>query len=160
MEFIEISPLHNTELARIIRNCLLEFNAAKPGTVFFDKTTDNLSDLFSAKGSCYFVVKENGEIFGGAGIFPTHNLPQYTCELVKLYLSPSARGKGIGKMLMKLCEKVAIENGYRQIYLETLPELNIAVPLYEKMGYNYLETPMGDSGHSGCNIWMLKKLEL
>ncbi len=154
----QIIPADNKSLASIIRKSLEEFGAAKPGTVYYDETTDHLSDVFTVKGSVYFVLLQNEEVLGGAGIYPTANLPAHTCELVKLYISPKARGLGLGKMLMQECEAAALSAGYDYIYLETMPELNIAVPLYEKMGYHYLEAPLGNSGHGGCDIWMRKRL--
>jgi putative acetyltransferase len=159
---LDIRPIAVTDnkiLAEIIRNALVEFNAAKPGTVYFDKETDHLYDSFILPNSKYFVALINGEVVGGAGIYPTANLPKDTCELVKLYLHKNARGKGIGKMLMLKCEEAAKAIGFSKIYLETMPELNIAVPLYEKMGYKYLGAALGNSGHCGCNIWMLKNLK-
>lgn len=153
-----IQPNDNKALAVIIRNALTEFNAAKEGTVYFDETTDRLSTVFEKEGSCYFCLWVNDELMGGAGIYPTEGLSAETCELVKLYLAPAARGKGFGRMLMDKCEVAALNMNYRFVYLETLPELTIAVPLYEKMGYEYLNQPLGNSGHSGCDIWMLKKI--
>jgi putative acetyltransferase len=153
-----IQPNDNKALAVIIRNALTEFNAAKEGTVYFDETTDRLSTVFENEGSCYFCLWVNDELMGGAGIYPTEGLSADTCELVKLYLAPASRGKGFGRMLMDKCEVAALNMNYRFVYLETLPELTIAVPLYEKMGYEYLNQPLGNSGHSGCDIWMLKKL--
>jgi putative acetyltransferase len=44
------------------------------------------------------------------------------------------------------------------MYLETTAELNVAIPLYEKLGYRYTEQSMGESGHFGCEIRMLKAL--
>ncbi|MDB5203749.1 MAG: family N-acetyltransferase [Ferruginibacter sp.] len=154
----DILPKDNAAIAAVIRGSLEDFNAVKPGTVYFDETTDRLSEVFTAPRSRYFVVEEGGEVIGGAGIFPTQNLPVDTCELVKLYLRADARGKGLGKMLMQACENAAKENGFTMIYLETLPELNIAIPLYEKMGYTYLDKPLGETGHHGCDIWMIKAL--
>ena len=148
----------NTALATIIRNALEEFKANKPGTVYYDPTTDKLFEVFKTVKSQYFVAVENDNILGGAGIYPTENLPGDTCELVKLYVSNTARGKGIGRLLMEKCFAAAIQLGYTKMYLETMPELNIAVPLYEKLGFTYLPAPMGNSGHDGCDIWMIKEL--
>jgi putative acetyltransferase len=64
----------------------------------------------------------------------------------------------VGKLLMEKCFTAAKAHGYKKIYLETMPELNIAVPLYEKMGFTYLPAPLGSSGHDGCDIWMIKDL--
>jgi putative acetyltransferase len=153
-----ILPADNKALAKIIRNSLEEFKANKPGTVYFDDTTDNLSQVFKTPCSIYFVAESDGVLLGGGGIYPTQNLPADTCELVKLYLSNTARGKGIGKLLMEKCFTAAKDLGYKKMYLETMPELNIAVPMYEKMGFTYLQSPQGNSGHCGCDIWMIKDL--
>lgn len=153
-----IAPADNPALAIIIRNALAEFGANKPGTVYYDATTDALYDLFQQPGSTYFVALENDTIIGGAGIFPSPGLPADTCELVKMYLSPAARGKGIGKLLIDKALEFATAAGYRNVYLETMPELRKAVSVYEKFGFTYLDGPLGDTGHFGCDIWMVKKL--
>lgn len=153
-----ISPEDNAALARIIRGTLEEFKANHEGTVYYDKETDQLSRIFETSGSWYFVAETNGTIVGGAGIFPTSGLPEGTCELVKMYLLPQARGTGLGKHLLHSCFAKAKEMGYKQMYLETMPELIIAVPMYEKNGFHYLDTPLGNSGHFGCAIQMLKQL--
>ncbi|MFZ1305911.1 MAG: GNAT family N-acetyltransferase, partial [Ferruginibacter sp.] len=146
---------------------LTEFKANKPGTVYYDDTTDHLSEVFKTTGSIYFVAELDarlndgvgqGEIMGGSGIYPTANLPEGTCELVKLYLSSKARGKGLGKTLLQKCIVAAKEMGYKKIYLETMPELTIAIPMYEKLGFTYLPAAQGSSGHTGCDVWMIKEL--
>ena len=52
--------------------------------------------------SHYFVAEINGEV-GGGGIYPTDGLPEDTCELVKMYLLPQARGAGLGRTLIEKC---------------------------------------------------------
>ncbi|MFM6924584.1 MAG: GNAT family N-acetyltransferase [Ferruginibacter sp.] len=153
-----IQPADNKILATIIRKSLEEFKANKPGTVYFDDSTDHLSDVFKTAGSIYFVAELEGTILGGGGIYPTANLDAGTCELVKLYLSANARGKGVGKILMEKCISAARDMGYKKIYLETMPELTIAIPLYEKFGFGYLPSAQGCSGHTGCDVWMIKDL--
>ena len=162
-----IQPGDDKALATIIRDTLAEFKANKPGTVYFDETTDHLSEVFKTGGSIYFVAELDarlnggvgqGEIMGGSGIYPTANLPEGTCELVKLYLSSKARGKGLGKLLLQKCIAAAKELGYKKIYLETMPELTIAIPMYEKLGFTYLPAAQGSSGHTGCDVWMIKDL--
>ena len=146
----------NPEIARIIRAVLTEFKANKPGTVYYDPTTDDLFTLFSAPHSEYYIIELDGKIVGGSGVYPTENLPAGCCELVKLYLLPEARG--YGKMLIEKCFDSAVKFGFRQMYLETMPELKMAVGLYERCGFEYLTGPMGSSGHFGCDLWMLKIL--
>jgi putative acetyltransferase len=130
----------------------------KPGTVFTDPTTDKLFGLFKVNNSCYWVVEQGDQILGGCGLYPTEGLPKNCVELVKLYLSKELRGQGIGKKLMEMCTEAAVNLGFTQIYLESMPELNNAVGLYEKLGYTTLNKPMGNSGHFACDLWMVKTL--
>ena len=161
MDFI-IRPIQqsdNQELAVIVRNTLAEFGANHPGTVYYDDTTDHLFELFQHPGSAYFVCELQGKIAGGAGIYPTKGLPKHTVELVKMYLLPEARNKGLGRMLIEKCLDQSSAFGYSNVYLETMPELKKAVTVYEKFGFRYLDKPMGNSGHFGCDIWMLLDLK-
>jgi putative acetyltransferase len=153
-----IEEKDNKEIANLIRVVFLEFNIHRPGTVYFDPTTDNLFKLFSTPGSEYWIAEENNIIIGGCGVYPTPGLPEGCAELVKFYLSASQRGKGIGWQLMVKTFDSAKKFGYGKLYLESLPELNRAINLYEKAGFKFLQGPMGNSGHFGCNIWMLKDL--
>lgn len=160
MDFIfrVIEQKDNVSIAKVIRFVLEEHGVDKPGTVYTDPTTDTLFELFQMHNSTYFVVEMNGEIVGGCGIFPTKGLPEDCVELVKLYVLPIARGKGIGKQLMQKCSEYAASKGYKSVYLETMPELTKAIHLYEEVGFKLLNHPLGDSGHFACNIWMLKSL--
>lgn len=155
----QIEQSDNAALASIIRKALEEFGANKPGTVYYDETTDHLFEAFhAAPASIYFVAEKDGEILGGAGIYPTNALPPDTCELVKMYLAPAARGLGLGRQLITLCLETAKAKGFSRVYLESMPELKKAVGIYEQFGFQYLTAPMGNSGHCGCGIWMLKNL--
>ena len=153
-----IQPIDNPHLALIVRNTLAEFGAANPGTVYFDSTTDALFELFQVKNAAYFVAESAGKVLGGGGIFPTEGLPENTCELVKMYLLPEARGIGLGRTLIEKCLESATGNGFKQVYLETLDELHLALNIYAKFGFKYLKAPMGNSKHFGCGLWMLKRL--
>lgn len=151
-------PEDNAPLATIIRAVLAEFGANHPGTVYYDPTTDALYELFRQSGSIYFVAEQEGKLLGGAGIFPSEGLPEGTCELVKMYLLPEARGLGLGRQMIQKAIDWAREAGYDQVYLESMPELRKALSVYEKFGFHYLKGPMGNTGHTGCSLWMLMKI--
>lgn len=153
-----IQAADNPALANLVRNTLAEFGANLPGTAYFDATTDTLYEVFQKERSIYYVATMNNEIIGGGGIYPTDGLPNDTCELVKMYLLPQSRGIGLGRTLIEKCIQFAAGAGYKNIYLETMPELKLALKVYEKFGFEYLKGPMGNSGHTGCSLWMLKKL--
>lgn len=153
-----IQPADNPFLSRIVKDTLAEFGANHPGTVYYDETTDALYELFQKEGAVYFVAEMSGEIVGGGGIYPTDGLPADTCELVKMYLLPAARGSGLGRTLIEKSLAFAKEAGYKQVYLETMPELKQALNVYAKFGFEYLKGPMGNSGHTGCSLWMIRSL--
>ena len=158
---VEIRPLlerDNVKLAQVMRRSLEEYGEAKPGTVYTDPTTDALFELFQKENSFYYVATFNDEVIGGCGIYPTKGLPEGYGELVKLYLSSEFRGKGLGKKLMEKCMDEAKGRGYLSLYLESIPALNDAVHLYEKVGFEKLDHRLGDSGHFSCDLWMVKEL--
>jgi len=159
MQIRPIKQSDNLELAKIIRATLTEFGANHPGTVYYDSTTDALFELFQRPRSVYYVaVNEDGKIVGGGGIFPTEGLPEDTCELVKMYLLPEERGKGLGGLIIVKCLQTAKDLGFDQIYIESMPELVQALKVYERFGFKYLSAPLGDSGHFGCELWMIRAL--
>ncbi len=153
-----IEEKDNRELAGLIRGVLREFNIDRPGTAFADPTTDDLYTLFRNPSSAYWIAEEEGAILGGGGIYPTKGLPADCAELVRLYVLHAARGRGIGKQLMEMSFDSARKLGYQHLYLESLPELDKALTLYERAGFKRLTGPLGNSGHYFCNIWMLKEL--
>lgn len=151
----------NPALAKIIRDTLTEFGANHPGTVYYDASTDALFELFQKQRSAYFIAElDNGKIVGGGGIYPTEGLPEDTCELVKMYLLPEARGKGLGRSIIEKCLQTAKEFGFENIYIESMPELKLALKVYEKFGFTYLSAPLGNGGHFGCKLWMIRALRV
>lgn len=153
-----IRPEDDPYVARIVKDTLAEFGANHPNTVYYDPSTDHLSAVFEKERSIYYVALDKEKIIGGGGIYPTDGLPEDTCELVKMYLLPEARGIGLGRTLIEECLEFAKSAGYRQVYLETMPELKQALNVYAKFGFEYLKGPMGNSGHTGCSLWMLRSI--
>ncbi len=153
-----ILPADNPAVASIIRNTFTEFDANRPGTAYYDQALDDMYAGFRVPGSRYHVGLVNDRIAGGAGIYPSPGLPEGVCELVKMYLDAPARGKGLGKQLIEECLSFARSYGYSQVYIETMPEFRKAMSIYEKFGFHYLDGAMGNTGHYGCSVWMLKDL--
>lgn len=107
--------------------------------------------------SVYFVVEHNGKIIGSAGVTPLENEAETICELQKMYFLVEARGQGIGRQIMELCFlQFAKDFGFEKCYLETMPFMHDAQKLYKKVGFDYICSPMGSTGHVSCPIWILK----
>ena len=158
MQIREIQIKDNAAVEKIIKETLMEFDAAVPGTAFMDKSITNMFDAYQTRKSAYFVADDDGHIVGGCGISPLKGDSTNTAELQKMYIAKSHRGKGIGKQLLKSCMNYAKKQGYSGIYLETLPSMKIAGTLYQKAGFKFLSEKMGETGHSTCHVWMYKKL--
>ncbi|MDZ4668489.1 MAG: GNAT family N-acetyltransferase [bacterium] len=148
----------NSLLAKIIRAGIVTLGLPTEGTAHSDSTTDDLFALFKKPGAYYFVVELQGEVLGGCGVYPSNGLPEGYAELVRFFLDPKVRGKGVGKLLMQQCEQKALELGYRYLYLESFPEMETAVYLYQLYGFKTLAAPLGNTGHFACNVWMEKQI--
>lgn len=148
----------NLKIAKIIRTVLEEHNITMHGTAYHDASLDCMFEYYTGKNLIYYVIIDSNEVVGGAGIYPTQGLPQATCELVKMYILKNSRGKGYGKLLINKCIDFAKESGYKQVYLETMPELSSAIGMYENSGFTLLKGPMGNSGHFACEVRMIKKI--
>jgi putative acetyltransferase len=61
---------------------------------------------------------------------------------------------------MEMCTQAAKDFGYEKIYLETLSNMDDARKLYLKSGFAFIPKPLGNTGHAGCNAWMVLQLKM
>jgi putative acetyltransferase len=154
----EIEQKDNPKIAKAIRSVLIEFGVPKVGTAYEDKALDCMTETYDQARKIYYVVEKAGEIIGGAGISPLDNYNGNVCELQKMYFMPEARGKGVGSKMMEKCLLFAKDAGFDKCYLETMPYMDAARKLYKKVGFEFIDKPMGNTGHYSCTVWMLKTL--
>lgn len=154
----EIELRDNSVVAGMVREVLTDLGVPKVGTAYADVSLDRMFQNYDRPKSSYFLVEEEGKVIGGAGIAQLDNYMGNVCELQKMYFLEEARGRGIGAKMIHVCLDRALEFGYEQCYLETLPYMKAAQKLYLKTGFDYLEGPMGNTGHYSCSVWMLKSL--
>jgi putative acetyltransferase len=154
----EIQKKDNQQIAAVIREVFISDDYPKTGTAFADSQLDFMFEAYDKPKATYFVVENNGKIIGGAGVDQLENSKENICELQKMYFLKEARGKGLGLQMIEKCLATATEFGYSNCYLETLPEMLVAQSLYKKVGFEYLCAPMGNTGHTTCPVWMIKKL--
>ncbi|MBA3675835.1 MAG: GNAT family N-acetyltransferase [Sphingosinicella sp.] len=68
------------------------------------------------------------------------------CEMKRLYVSPAARGAGLGKALMLSVIAEARRIGYDEMWLDTLPTMAAAQNMYRDAGFRpmepYYDTPV------------------
>jgi putative acetyltransferase len=154
----KIEKKDNQAVAELIRAVFDELNIPKVGTAYADPYLDLMFEEYSKPKSAYFVVESEGKIVGGAGVAPLENETEAICELQKMYFLPETRGLGIGSQMMEICLQAAKDFGFKKCYLETMPFMHDAQKLYKKVGFEFICSPMGSTGHTSCPVWMLKEL--
>ena len=153
-----IQKKDNPHIANVIRKVLIDLNIPKVGTAYEDISIDDMYNAYQKERTRYFVVEENGKIWGGAGVAPLANYDVAVCELQKMYYLPEVRGKGIGAQMIDICLEAAKNFGFKDCYLETMPYMKAAQKLYVKNGFDYIDGPLGGTGHYSCPVYMLKKI--
>ncbi|WP_428241122.1 GNAT family N-acetyltransferase [Gynuella sp.] len=156
-----INPISTTDdaaIAAIIRQVGQEFGAIGEGYGPSDDEVSAMSLHYQDQyHSRYFVARQEKTIIGGGGIAALNNSTDI-CELKKLFILPQGRGLGLGRAIVEHCLDYARQAGYRRCYLDTLTNMTAAIALYQKMGFERLDSPLAESLHNGCDVWMLKDL--
>lgn len=158
IKYRKIKQVDNKIICSIIRSTLEEFDGKKPGTAYYDTDTERMFEAFQGERKVYYVAEIENQVIGGCGIQHLANTNENIAELQKLYLMPKSRGYGVGKKLVEMCVDFAIENNFDKIYLETFPNMHSAINLYKKFNFVDIDFQLGGTGHSSCDVWMLKKL--
>lgn len=156
-----IQAQDNPQIAHIIRTVSAEFGlAADAGFAVGDSVLDHLFEVYNQAQSAYWViVDENDQVYGGGGIAPLTG-DSNLLEIQKMYFLTEIRQQGFAKKLLDLAFNFAKQNNIPAVYLESTKSLWQAVKLYEKLGFQHLQQPKGNTGHSeACEIWMLKTLD-
>ena len=148
----------NAQIAAVIRSVLEELESTEAGTTYTDAILDNLYEYYQQPRASFYVVELKGRVLGGGGVSKLSNYEGNVCELQKMYFLPTLRGLGFGKKILKRCIADATTFGYHQMYLETLSRMFAAQELYKKHGFDYIDGPLGDTGHFYCGVRMLKDL--
>ena len=112
----------------------------------------NINTLTSQvkKGHHFFIYKENGYDLGFIGIEP--NFDKTTCaKIQKIYILPSAQGKGVGKSLIQFAQNFTIKKYKTTSFLLNVNRFNAAVHFYHKLGFNIIKEENIDIGN---DFWM------
>ena len=148
----------NAVVADIIHLVMTEFKAVGCGYSINDSEIDDMYSAYATEGSAFYVVTLHERVLGCGGFGPLTGGGRETCELRKMYFKYELRGMGAGTKLLNTCLDAATRAGYLRCYLETMDGMEQARRLYGKHGFEYLDQPMGDTGHTSCGTWMAKDL--
>ncbi len=108
---------------------------------------------FDGPGTAWLVGYEDGEAVCCGGLRP---LGEGRCEIKRMFVTGSARGRGHGKRLLAELEALAAAGGCTLVRILTTSVLLEARALYQDAGYRVVETLHDDAGRS--DFWLEKAL--
>ncbi len=117
----------------------------------FSSELARLPGQYAPPSGDLLVAKVNGE---AAGCVALRALDQATLEMKRLYVRPSARGTGLGKLLVEAAISIARQNGYAELRLDTLASMASAQKLYGALGFVEIP-PYGNTFLPGTRFYSL-----
>lgn len=136
-----------------IRSLFLEYAASLDFSLCFQNfqhEVDTLPGKYSPPdGLLLLAAGESGEPAGCIAVRPLDN-GKSECEMKRLYVRPSSRGKGTGRELVEAAVAWARRRSYRAMKLDTIPgKMDAAIRMYRSFGFEecprYYETPVEGS---------------
>jgi N-acetylglutamate synthase-like GNAT family acetyltransferase len=90
------------------------------------------------EGKDFFAVAEmEGKIVGSIAIV---GHPQQSAQLRWFLVHPDARGKGVGRTLLRQAVTFCRDRGFKSVFLWTVSELTVAAHLYRAAGFRITES--------------------
>lgn len=123
-------------IKNIVFSVLKEYGL-EPNQEGIDTDLDDIDSNYTNNNGYFGLVLDSNK--KPLGTFGLYKIDENSCEIRKMYFLPTLRGKGWGKKIMKVLITKAIENGYKNILLETNSVLKEAISLYKKFGFEELK---------------------
>ncbi len=147
-EDVSIDSADRDELDAV-RALLREYAASLSVDLHFQRFDDELAGLpgaYAPPGGSLLVARTETGLVGCVGV---RALDERTCEMKRLYVRSSQRGSGLGRRLAEASIGEARRLGYRAMRLDTLPGMEAAQALYERLGFRdvapYMPNPVKGS---------------
>jgi putative acetyltransferase len=146
----DYAPRWREDFARLNLEWLQRWFAVEP--IDREVLSDPEHHILAAGGRVLFAVDKNDRVLGtvalkhaGDGIY----------ELTKMAVSPDARGRGIGRLLMAGALEAYRACTGRELFLESSSKLGPALALYESVGFVHRPAPRPGSHYSRADVYMV-----
>jgi putative acetyltransferase len=136
---IEIIPAEGEEALGHIRDLFREYASSLEVDLSFQDFAQELAELpgeYVPPAGALLLGLCNRRLAGCVALRP---FGEGSCELKRLYVRHSFRGKGLGKRLAVAAIERARESGYRRVLLDPLPWMREAIALYRSLGFRPIE---------------------
>ncbi len=136
IEFKTMEPDHWNEVRRIYEEGLATMNAT------FQTTAPEWEEWDRAHiQKCRLIALDKGEIVGWAALTPVSDRCVYGgVAEVSIYISSSARGKGIGKELLQNLIENSESNQFWTLQAGIFPENKASIKIHEENGFRIIGT--------------------
>jgi ribosomal protein S18 acetylase RimI-like enzyme len=139
-----------------IRSMLLEYAEWVNVDLCFQGFSKELAELpgdyAPPRGALYIARSDDRAI----GMVALRAREEGRAEMKRLYVRPSARGMGLGQLLIETVVEAARDRGYKTIVLDTLPVMRAAQRLYEANGFRdiapYYDSPIAGTRFMGREL--------
>jgi putative acetyltransferase len=122
-----------------VRALFEEYAAGLGVDLCFQGFAEELAGLpgrYVPPGGGLWLAAEGGAV---AGCVALRALGDGVCEMKRLYVRPTFRGRGVGRLLAEQVVAAAAAMGHRRIVLDTLPSMGSAIELYKTLGFAAIE---------------------
>jgi ribosomal protein S18 acetylase RimI-like enzyme len=119
----------------------------------FSEELKSLPGVYTPPAGELLLAKRGDHVLGGVALKLLE--PPHVAEIKRLFVRPQARKIGVGKALVTAILKTAIERGYRETKLDTLPDMEGAIALYKSFGFTPI-APYGSHPYPGLVTLGLK----
>lgn len=115
----------------VVRALIMEYATATGVDLSFQHFDDEMRTLPTFYEAMF--VARDGDNVGGC--ICLRRIDDEICEIKRLYVRPSFRGSGAGRLLAQRLIDEARGRGYKRMRLDTLPTMHAAMSLYESLGF-------------------------
>lgn len=121
----------------------------------FEHELATLPGKYADPGGAILIARRRGEAVGCIAMRPIEAMagdPAPVCEMKRMYVRPTARGLGLGRLLAAALLEQARARGYRMMKLDTESDFAAAVGLYRSLGF--VEIPRYNDDPMPSTMWM------